>query len=208
MWDALTAVSSLFQALLLLVAGGTAIYQLLEVRRAAQFDATRTMVDRILDPTFTTALLYVIDKLQERMEDPTYREELTSSRGWDLATARHPELLVLARLEEMGIYVRNRLLLSSTLLDFGAELILESWQRLGEIVSLMRSSHRNPNVWENAEFLYNFTRDWRPAVDDLVSKSGDRSIIAYETLNRIAAKLHMGRRMSWIVQPSAQSSTS
>jgi hypothetical protein len=172
MWEALTATSSLFQALLLLVAGGTAIYQLLEVRRAAQFDATRTMVDRMLDPTFTTALMYVIDTLPERMEDPTYREELTSSRGWDLATARHPELLVLARLEEMGIYVRNRLLLSSTLLDFGAELILESWQRLGDIVSLMRSSHRNPNVWENAEFLYNFTRDRRPAVDDRVSKSG------------------------------------
>jgi hypothetical protein len=174
MWDALTALSSVFQALLLLVAGGTAIYQLLEVRRAAQFDATRTMVDRMLDPTFTTALLYVIDKLPERMADPTYREELTSSRGWDLATARHPELLVLARLEEMGIYVRNRLLLSSTLLDFGAELILESWQRLGEIVSLMRSSHRNPNVWENAEFLYNFTRDRRPAVDDRVSTSPRR----------------------------------
>jgi hypothetical protein len=167
-WEALTAVSSLFQALLLFVAGGTALYQLLEVRRASQFEATRTMVDRMLDPSFTTALMYVIDDLPQRMTDPTYREELTSSRGWDLAAARHPELIVLARLEEMGIYVRNRLLLSSTLLDFGAELILESWERLIEVVTLMRSSHRNPNAWENAQFLYNYTKDRRPAVDQRV----------------------------------------
>lgn len=169
-WEALTAVSSLFQALLLLVAGGAAIYQLLEVRRASQFEATRTMVDRMLDPSFTTALMYVIDELPQRITDPTYREELTSSRGWDLAAAHHPELIVLARLEEMGIYVRNRLLLSSTLLDFGAELILESWERLVEVVALMRSSQRNPNVWENAQFLYHYTKDRRPAAEDLVSK--------------------------------------
>jgi hypothetical protein len=161
-WEALTALSSVFQTLLLLVAGGIAIYQLLEVRRAAQFEGTRTMVDRMLDPAFTTALMYVIDELPSRLADSAYRDELTTSRGWDLAAARHPELVVLARLEEMGIYVRNRLLLSSALLDFGAELILESWERLGEVVTLMRASHRNPNVWENAEFLYHYAKDRRP----------------------------------------------
>ena len=116
----------------------------------------------MLDPSFTTALMYVIDELPQRITDPAYREELTSSRGWDLAAARHPELIVLARLEEMGIYVRNRLLLSSTLLDFGAELILESWERLVEVVALMRSSHHSPNIWENAQFLYHYTKDRRP----------------------------------------------
>ena len=44
-WEALTALSSLFQALLLLVAGCIAIYQLIEVRRSSQFDATRTIND-------------------------------------------------------------------------------------------------------------------------------------------------------------------
>jgi hypothetical protein len=115
--------------------------------------------------------MYVIDKLPERMTDPAYREDLTSSRGWDLAAARHPELIVLARLEEMGIYVRNRLLLSSALLDFGAELILEGWERLEEVVKVMRTSHRNPNVWENAQFLYQYAKNRRPTVENRVAKT-------------------------------------
>jgi hypothetical protein len=169
--EAITAAASVFQALLLLVAGAVALYQLFEVRRTAQFEATRVMVDRMLDPSFTTALMYVIEQLPERMKDADYREELTSSRGWDLAAARHPELIVLARLEEMGIYIRNRLLLSSALLDFGAELILEGWERLEEVVKLMRTSHRNPYVWENAQFLYQYAKDRRPAVEDRVTKT-------------------------------------
>ncbi|HEY1655852.1 MAG TPA: hypothetical protein VGF86_12145 [Candidatus Tumulicola sp.] len=169
--ETVIAAATVFQALLLLVAGAIALYQLFEVRRAAQFEATRIMVDRMLDPSFTSALMYVIDKLPERMTDPVYRDELISSRGWDIAAARHPELIVLARLEEMGIYVRNRLLLSSALLDFGAELILEGWERLEEVVELMRISHRNPNVWENAQFLYQYAKARRPTVEGRVSKT-------------------------------------
>jgi hypothetical protein len=164
----LAALSSLFQALLLLVAGCIAIYQLLEVRRSSQFDATRTMVDRMVDASFLTALSYVINDLPKRMTEAPYREELMSSHGWPLPLLRHPELIVLARLEEMGIYVRNRFLLPSALLDFGSVLILESWEQLDEVVKLMRTSHRNPNVWENAEFLYNYTKRRRPRVGELI----------------------------------------
>ena len=171
-WDALTAVTSVFQAALLLVAGGIGLYQLLEMRRSGQFEATRTMIDRMLDPSFFAAVMYVVNDLPKRMEDPQYRAELTSVRGWDLSEQRHPEIIVLARLEEMGIYVRNRLLLSSTLLDFGAELILESWERLGGVVTLMRASHRNPNVWANAQFLYEFTKARRPAVEKRIAGKG------------------------------------
>ena len=171
-WDALTAVSSVFQAALLLVAGCIALYQLLEMRRSGQFEATRTMIDRMLDPSFFAAVMYVVNDLPKRMEDPQFRAELTSVRGWDLSEQRHPEIIVLARLEEMGIYVRNRLLLSSTLLDFGAELILESWEMLGDVVMLMRASHRNPKVWSNAQFLYEFTKARRPAVEERIAAKG------------------------------------
>lgn len=67
---------------------------------------------------------------------------------------RHPELIVLARLEEIGIYLRHRLLLGDALLDFNAELILQSWEPLRGVVDLMRKSHRNPRVWSSAEYLY------------------------------------------------------
>ena len=71
-WDALTAVSSVFQAALLLVAGCIALYQLLEMRRSGQFEATRTMIDRMLDPSFFAAVMYVVNDLPKRMEDPQF----------------------------------------------------------------------------------------------------------------------------------------
>ena len=112
------------------------------------------MVDRMLDPVFIRALHFVMDDLSSRMEDAEYRSELEKSRGWDVDPARHPELVVLARLEEIGIYLRHRLLFGDALLDFNAEMILQSWERLRDVVNLMRTSHRNPGVWSNTEFLY------------------------------------------------------
>jgi hypothetical protein len=51
-WDALTAIGSIVSAGVLLVGGAVAVYQLRETRRAAQFDSTQRMVDRLLDRDF------------------------------------------------------------------------------------------------------------------------------------------------------------
>jgi hypothetical protein len=153
-WDAIAAVGSLISAGVLLVGGAIAVYQLRETRRAAQFDATQRMVDRLLERDFNRALRFVINDLPIRMGEPEYTAELERSRGWDVDPERHPELIVLARLEEAGIYLRHRLLLGDALLDFDAILILQSWEHLADVVALMRRSHRNPRVWSNAEYLY------------------------------------------------------
>ncbi|MBV8148212.1 MAG: hypothetical protein JO092_03885, partial [Candidatus Eremiobacteraeota bacterium] len=44
--------------------------------------------------------------------------------------------------------------LGDAILDFNGVLILQSWEHLRDVVSLMRRSHRNPHVWSNAEYLY------------------------------------------------------
>jgi len=147
-------VGSIVSAGVLLIGGAVAVYQLAETRRAAQFDATQRMVDRLFERDFDNALRFVINDLPSRLRDPEYAAELERSRGWDVDPDRHPELIVLGRLEETGIYLRHRLLLGDALLDFVAILILQSWEHLGEVVDLMRTSHRNPNVWSNAEYLY------------------------------------------------------
>jgi hypothetical protein len=153
-WNALGAIASIISAGVILVGGAIALYQLRETRRTAQFDATQRMVDRMVAPEFIRAVRYVIDELPNRLQDPQYAAELARSRGWDVDPERHRELIVLARLEETGIYLRHRLLLGDALLDFVAELILQTWEHLREPVELMRKSHRNPHVFSNAEFLY------------------------------------------------------
>lgn len=157
-WDALTAIGSIVSAGVLLIGGAVAVYQLRETRRAAQFDATQRIVDRFLEREFNRALRFVVNDLPDRMRDPAYTAELEHSRGWDVDPDRHPELVVLARLEEAGVYLRHRLVLGDALLDFDAILILQSWEHLKDVADFMRRSHRNPRVWSNAEFLYERAR--------------------------------------------------
>jgi hypothetical protein len=160
-WVAAEAIGTLVSAAVVVIGGTVAVYQLREGRRAAQFDATQRMVDRMLALDFNRAVRVVINDLPSRLSDPDYRRELEQSRGWDVDPERHPELFVLARLEEIGLYLRYRLVLGDALLEFNDILILQSWEHLRDVVDLMRKSHRNPHVWRNAEYLYERAKSLR-----------------------------------------------
>jgi hypothetical protein len=163
-WNEVLAITSIVTLPVIVIGGAVALNQLRESRRAAQFDGTQRMVDRMLDHYFNTALRFVIDELPNRLKEESYRTELATTRGWNLDPHRHQELIVLTRLEELGIYLRHRLLLGDALLDFTAELILLSWEQLADVVTLMRTSHRNPYVWSNAEYLYKRAQQHRSSI--------------------------------------------
>lgn len=157
-WNTVSAIASSISTIAIIAGGAIAIYQIRESRRAAQFDATQRMVGLVLEREFNEALRFIMDVLPSRMTEEQYVAELQSSRGWDVDPSVHKELIILARLEEIGIYLRYRLLFGEALLDFTAELILQSWEHLQDVVELMRTSHRNPHVWSNAEYLYQRAR--------------------------------------------------
>ena len=157
-WNAISAIASSVSTIAIIAGGAIAIYQVRESRRAAQFDATQRMVGLMLEREFNEALHFIINVLPSRMTEEQYVAELQSSRGWDVDPLVHKELIILARLEEIGIYLHYRLLFGEALLDFTAELILQSWEHLQDVVELMRTSHRNPHVWSNAEYLYQRAR--------------------------------------------------
>jgi hypothetical protein len=161
-WDALTAIGSIVSAAVLLIGGAVAVYQLGETRRAAQFDGTQRVLDKFIEREFNGALRFVINDLATKLKEPEYANELAHARGWDVDPNRHPELIVLGRLEEAGVYLRHRLLLGDALLDFQAILILQAWEHCKPAVDLMRTSHRNPHVWGNAEYLYDCAKRVRP----------------------------------------------
>ncbi|MBV8148215.1 MAG: hypothetical protein JO092_03900 [Candidatus Eremiobacteraeota bacterium] len=84
-WVAVTAIGTIVSALVVVVGGTVAVYQLREGRRAAQFDATQRMIDRTLDLEFNRALRFVINDLPSRLTDPHYANASSrccgSSRG-------------------------------------------------------------------------------------------------------------------------------
>jgi hypothetical protein len=156
-WEAVSAVAAIVQAAVILMTVVFAVIQLRDSRLGAKFDATRNLINQALDPGFYRALQFVFNELDGRLRDPQYASELSSSLGWAIDGERHPELLVLARLEEIGLYLKYRFISGDAVFNFLGELIVGSWEKLVPVVEIMRASHSNPNVWSNAESLYRAT---------------------------------------------------
>jgi hypothetical protein len=157
-WTVVAALSTLASTIVIAITAVLALIQLNLMRRGGQFDATRRMVDEIKTPLFMRAWARVVNELPSRMNDPQFRAELQSAHGWDVDVEKHPEVIVLAYLEELGIYVKNRMISEVALLDFSSGLVLEAWERLRDVVMLSRRSTRNPRAWKNAEYLYDYVK--------------------------------------------------
>jgi hypothetical protein len=157
-WAIVAALSSMTSTLIFATTAVLAVGQLNLLRRGGQFDATRRMVDEIKTPSFIRAWTRVIDELPSRMEDPGFRAELKEARGWDFDVEKHPEILVLAYLEELGIYVKHRMISETALLDFSSGLVLDAWERLRDVVLLSRTANRAPRAWEHFEYLYEYVK--------------------------------------------------
>jgi hypothetical protein len=157
-WEAVSAISAVVQAAVILLTVVFAVIQLRDGRGEARFQATRSLINQALDPSFYRALQFVFNELASRLRDPEYASELSSSLGWAIDGEKHPELLVLARLEEIGLYLENRFIDGNAVFNFLGELIVGSWEKLIPVVEIMRASHTNPNLWSNAESLYRATR--------------------------------------------------
>jgi hypothetical protein len=157
-WDAVTAIATAVQAVVILVTVVFGVVQLRDSRRESRFNATRSLINGTLDPSFYSALQFVFNDLDSRLLDPDYVDELRRSLGWAIDGQKHPELLVLARFEEIGLYQSYDFISTDAVVNFLGELIVGGWEKLVPVVEIMRASHTNPHVWSNAESLYRITR--------------------------------------------------
>lgn len=156
-WSVITAVATAISAIIIAITALFALAQLREMHRASQFDVTRKMIDEIKNPLFYKAWLQVVKDFPQRTDDPSFRAEMASSGPWEVDYEQHPEVLILAYLEELGIYVKQHLIDEEALLAFNQGFILEAWQRLSGVVELTRRT-QNPNAWAHIEFLYQHTK--------------------------------------------------
>jgi hypothetical protein len=159
-WEAVSAVAATVQTAVILLTVAFGVVQLRDNRRESRFNATRTLISGTLDPAFFNALQFVFNDLDSRLLDPHYADELRSSLGWAIDSKKHPELFVLARFEEIGLYQGYDFISTDAVVNFLGELIVGTWEKLVPVVEIMRESHTNPHVWSNAESLYNITRSY------------------------------------------------
>ena len=157
-WSVITAIGTAASAIIIASTAIFALAQLRELHRASQFDVTRKMIDEIKNPLFFKAWLQVAKDFPQRTNDAAFQAEMASTRPWEVDYEQHPEVLILAYLEEVGIYVKQRLIDEEALLAFNQGLILQAWERLGGVVELTRRTQQDPNAWYYTEFLVNYTK--------------------------------------------------
>jgi len=163
-WEALTALSTAFTGLVILL---TVVFaarqvralndqskalgaQLEHLRRATQLEGTLAVFDELFSPDLQNAYRFVMTEFEERMRDETFRTEALE-RAPDSET--HLEVYILRHLERIGTLVKNELLDAEALLDFAGFFIRELWDKLGPLALEQRQRFGNERLWENFEFI-------------------------------------------------------
>ncbi|HMD02541.1 MAG TPA: hypothetical protein VKG44_06190 [Candidatus Baltobacteraceae bacterium] len=163
-WEALTAISTAFTGLVILL---TVIFaarqvgalneqsraladQLEHLRRATQLDGTLAVFEELFSAELVAASGFVMNEYEERMKDETFRAEALK-RSPDLAT--HKELLILRHMERIGTLIKNDLLDADVLLDFASGFIQDHWKRLKPLALEQRRTFGVQRLWENFEYL-------------------------------------------------------
>jgi hypothetical protein len=164
-WESWTAIGSLLSAAVIAV---TVIYaarqaritadQLEQMRRATQFEATRTVFSEFVDPQFVDAYKFVFQDFRKLSESDAFRREFAQVGIVDEAV--HKEIVVLRALERIGAYVRYGLVDPEMIYSsIYAPRILACHEILSEVIAVYRSIVGHP-LFENFDFLYAGCRAW------------------------------------------------
>jgi len=162
-WEAVTAISTAFTGLVILL---TVIFaarqvralneqskamsaQIDHLRRATQLTGTLAIFDEIMTESIADAARFVHTEFPERMKDERFHADALS-RTPDYTV--HKEVYILRHFERIGTLVKNGLVDSDVLLDFMGLFIRAHWQALAPLAREQRKLY-GPSLWENFEYL-------------------------------------------------------
>jgi len=169
-WEALTAISTAFTGLVILL---TVLFaarqvkalneqsqamsaQLDHLRRATQLEGTLAIFDEITAPEIVESYRFILTEFGERMNEERFREEAVL-RAPDVTV--HKEVVMLRHMERVGTIVKNGLVDADVLLDFMRLFVRENWKRLRPLVLEQRKVYGEPRLWVNFEHLASLSED-------------------------------------------------
>ena len=157
MWEALAAIGTIASAVVIALTVVLGARQLFQLRRAHQFEATRTVLLELVDPAFIDAYRFVWLELTDKLADNTFRREL--ARFGLVDEKVHKEVLVLRAFERIGTYVRYGLVDGDVAYQMYAPRVITSWELLAPVIAVYREVGGIP-FFENFEYLYKDCRRW------------------------------------------------
>lgn len=157
MWEALAAIGSIASAVVIALTVVLGTRQLVQLRRAHQFEATRTVLLELVEPAFIDAYRFVWLELTDKLADNAFRHEL--GRIGLVDEKVHKEIILLRAFERIGTYVRNGLVDGNVVYPLYAPRVVSSWELLAPIIAVYREVGGIP-FFENFEYLYQDCRRW------------------------------------------------
>lgn len=133
-----------------------ALVQLRHLRANNQIAAITTLQNTIRSREFQRARRFVREELSAKLEDPSFRDELTKV---PIGDAAH-ELLFLGNLyEELGMFVKRGIIDSAIACDFWSALVAGDWRQVAPAIAIVRRS-QGQSVWENFELMKDVALEW------------------------------------------------
>jgi hypothetical protein len=137
-----------------------ALRQLRHMRGSNQIAALSDLYEKRQTPEFVAAAQFVFTELPEKLQDAAFRYQIThrAARTEESAQAIAKILTVASFYEEMGLYVKARLVDSNLVCDMHAGNIVASWDALSDAFTVWRYEFLG---WaENFEYLTVVAQDW------------------------------------------------
>lgn len=147
-WEAVTAIASLITAIVIAATAIIAVVQIRHLRTANQLSAALSLYSEMDDPDLRKARTFVQTELEERMQDPVFREQIANGK-FDRNV--HLEIRLGNYWEKFGLLLRTKLLDKTLFFDWGAPACLNDWRSLRDVTRAIRV--RSPEVWRDFEYL-------------------------------------------------------
>jgi hypothetical protein len=126
------------------------LVQLRHMRAGNELEGLLRLERDFRDPQLQSALIYIQQRLPQRLEDPSYRRELETIGYIDPAV--HPEMVVCNWLNKVGTLVKHGLVSEEPFMDIFARLITYCWKEIAPAVAIMRRT-RGEAQYHDLEFL-------------------------------------------------------
>jgi hypothetical protein len=147
-WEALGAIAAAVTAVVITVTAIVAVVQIRHLRTANQLSAALSLYHEIESPDLCKATSFVRTELEQRMQDPVFREELASGK-FDREV--HLEIRLGNYWQQFGLLVRTGLIDRRLFLDWGWLSCLHAWRDLRDVTTALRT--QAPDIWRDFEYL-------------------------------------------------------
>jgi hypothetical protein len=146
----ISAVSSFLTLVVIAASAIAALIQLRHMRGANQITALNDLRNYFETKTFREAMRFVYRELPKLYDDPQAREQLMAT---PLAERYESARTVANLFENVGVYVKRRVLDEDFTADMWGGIILTAWESMSPMIANRRRAENHPEIWENFEYL-------------------------------------------------------